>query len=51
MKPYESLLLGGGAYREGMPLVLGNGWDLDKDVVSRLVGEVNWSSNDQVGDL
>ena len=51
MKPYKSLLLGGGAYCEGMPFVLGNGGDLDEHVVSRLKGEVGGPRDHQVSDL
>ena len=46
VKPYKSLLLRGGAYREGMPLILGNGGDLDEDVVSWLEGEVGGPCDD-----
>ncbi len=45
VKPYETLLLRGGAYCEGMPLVLGNGRDLDEHVVAWLVGEVMRAGN------
>ena len=48
MQPDEALLLGGRAYGEGVPLVAGDGGDLDEDVVTRLVGEVGGSSDDQV---
>ena len=46
MKPYKSLLLRGGTYREGMPLILGNGGDLDEDIVSWLEGEVGGPCDD-----
>ena len=46
MQPYEALLLRGRAYGEWMPLIFCYVWDLDEDVVSRLVGEVDWSSKD-----
>ena len=48
MQPQKALLFRGGADGERMPLVLGNGRDLDEDVVPRLVIEVGRTVDDQM---
>lgn len=49
VQPHVVLLLRSAADGERVPLVLGNGGDVDKSVISRMEVEVERSFDDQMG--